>query len=106
MGVVVSPLFSYYGYSSTIIAIGAILCLGVGLVASVFAGMFLDKTKAYLCTLRIFCLIATFIFLSALWVAPIGNSFLAVSLLTIAGIAMVPVTPLGFAFAVELTHPI
>ena len=48
----------------------------------------------------------TICFLSAIWIAPLGNVFLVVTILIIAGIAMVPVTPLGFAFSVELTHPV
>ena len=101
-----SPLFTPYGYGSFLIAIGSVLCLGVGLIASVIAGIFLDRTKAYLKLLRVCCIMGTICFLSAIWIAPLGNKYLVVTILILAGIAMVPVTPLGFAFSVELTHPV
>ena len=105
IGVCINPLFSPYGYKPFVISVGAILCLTIGLAASVIASVFLDKTKKYLITLKICCIITTLVFLSSLWVVPLDNNILALSMLILSGIAMVPVTPLGFAFSIELTHP-
>lgn len=100
-----SPILSPW-YSPTFISIGAILCVVTGVIASVLVGIYLDRTKRYLQTLRIEAIIATVIFALSLWVVPSCNKYLVGIGLVVAGIATVPVTPLGFVFSIELTHPI
>lgn len=48
----------------------------------------------------------TIAFVLSLWVVPAENEILTGAGLIIAGIVTVPVTPLGFVFSIELTHPI
>ncbi len=48
----------------------------------------------------------TIAFALSLWVVPAENVILTGLGLIIAGMVTVPVTPLGFVFSIELTHPI
>jgi predicted MFS family arabinose efflux permease len=105
IGLVMSPVLNPYGYTSFFISMGAILCVVCGVIASILVGMFLDRTKKYLLTLRIEAWLAAFCFLMTIWIIPLHNDPLTLIFLILAGVAAVPITPLGFVFSIELTHP-
>jgi hypothetical protein len=106
IGVCISPLFKPFGYSTFFLSMGAIGCVVSGVVASVIVGIYVDRTKKFLSTLRALTILATFVFLMSLWVVPLDVVWIATITLVLAGIATVPVTPLGFVFSIELTHPL
>lgn len=106
VGVIISPLFSYFGYGTSFQSLGGALCILTGVVASVPIGKYLDVTKNYVKTLRILAFTSCFVFFNIFWVAPLKNDWICGALLVIAGVATIPVTPLGFIFSIELTHPI
>lgn len=106
IGVVISPLFTPYGYGVTFQSLGGMICILSGVVVSVPVGKFLDNTKKYLWTLRVLTFTSAVVFLNLLWVVPLHNDYIAGIALVMTGIATIPVTPLGFIFSIELTHPI
>ena len=105
IGLVMNPILLPYGYTSFFISMGAILCVVCGVIASVLVGMFLDRTKKYLLTLRIEAWFAAICFLMTIWIIPLHTDPVTLIFLVLAGVAAVPVTPLGFVFSIELTHP-
>ena len=106
MASVINPLLSPFGYSPGMIAIIGILFILMGVVSCLLVGFILDRTKKYLLTLRIICVSATLCGVLALWWLPLENNMLCYIVVALIGFTMVPIIPVGFAFATELTHPI
>ena len=77
-----------------------------GVLSMAVSGIIIDKTKAYLTTIRIISIVGTLSLLNALWVIPYGNFYITLGLCSILGGMMCPILPASFSFTVFLTHPV
>lgn len=106
IGVNLALLFESHGANSFEDSILGIIFVTVGAVCCFLSGIFLDRTNKYLFALRYVCLgtcisMVTAIFLSS------TNQFWALCIFSVmAGMSMVPIVPIAFAFAGEVTYPI
>jgi MFS transporter, FLVCR family, feline leukemia virus subgroup C receptor-related protein len=106
LGFVINPLLTPYGYTPTqISAIGVVFVL-TGSTASVLAGMFLDRTKKYLFTLRLVPCVSTLAAMIGFFLVPTGIFLWAAVTVGIAGFMMVPIISVSYNFATEVTHPV
>lgn len=105
VGAVVSYITEpYYDAIYNSLFAGAFLILGV--FASFFVGMYLDKTKAYK-KIIVLCTIGSMVFIGlSIFTLPYGNVALFTFTIGVVGIFVVPIIPVSYAFAVELTYPI
>jgi len=77
-----------------------------GVVAAFLSGAFLDKTKRFK-QFFIACAVVSLLCIAvAFWSLPYGNVYIFTANTSIAGMAIVPVISLGYAYAVQLTYPI
>lgn len=106
LGAVINNLVVPYGFTSGDASIFGAVFIVSGLIGSfVFSG-FLDKYNAYLKILRIVCFgslfFATMMIISLstgkVWLTTINISFL--------GFFILPIIPVSYSFAVELTFPV
>jgi FLVCR family feline leukemia virus subgroup C receptor-related protein len=88
-----------------IAALGGIFII-FGLISSIIAGVLLDKYSCYLKLYRAICAGTTITFALMLATFPLGNVWLVGVNLAIAGSIVIPIMPVGIAFACELTFPL
>ena len=106
LGAVINNLVTPYGFDSSASSIFGAVFIVSGLIGSFIFSSFLDKNQTYLKILRIVCL-GSLVFSSLMvfslnsqkiWLASLNISFL--------GFFILPVIPVSYSFAVELTYPV
>ena len=103
---ILSPLFQPYGYSPLLIAAMGGIFIIFGLISSIITGVLLDKYRCYLKLYRAICAGTAITFALMLATFPSGNVWLVGVNLAIAGAVVIPIMPIGVAFACELTFPL
>ena len=105
LGFVINPLFLPFGYTTTQISIFGATFVVFGSVAAVLIGIFLDRTKRYLLCLRAIPIGTFLLFVGASFVVRSGSFFASLLVVTLAGLACVPVIAVCYSFGTECTHP-
>lgn len=105
VGAVVSALTKPYGFSPTHNAIFGGTFILSGVTGSFVVSMILDKTQKFKRIINIigFCSILSII--AGYFTLPTGNVALFSINLVFVGASVIPVIPVSYAFAVELTYP-
>jgi len=80
--------------------------VSVGAVSCFSAGIFLDRTNKYLFALRFVTLGTCVSLVSAIFLSMTGNTGAIAVFGVMAGCTMVPIVPVAFAFAGEVTYPL
>lgn len=106
IGAILPLLFGPLGFGPFADSVfGAIFVL-CGAVACYAMGAYLDRTNKYISALR-YVLGATFgLFTISIYLIPTGFFYCEIIWSVAAGIFMVPIVPVGFSFASEVTHPV
>lgn len=105
MGAVVSNLTSPYGYSTSETALFGASFILAGVFASFGFSVVLDRTNRYKLCLNILTFGACFSVLGVIWSLPSKNELLLELNLILAGIFVLPMIPVAYGFAVEITYP-
>ena len=105
LGVVLDPFFGALGFSTGQISIAGGCTVIAGVSVSLVSGVLLDKYRKYLRTLRIICWGATVVFALAYSIFIFKSFWFLCIIATIIGGVLVPILPVGSAFAGELTFP-
>ena len=105
-GACIYPLFQPLGFSTTNISTMGVLVVFFGVVSSMMNGVLLKCYNKFLLMVRVQCF-GTFIFLSCA-VYLFQTSYLHVLALNmiVGAMFLVPMIPIGIAFAAELTFPV
>ena len=77
-----------------------------GFASMVISGKILDRTRAFLTSLRAVSVSLTLLICIAPWVIPSGSVVIACSWVFLIGVFMFPAFPICIAFSVRLTHPV
>jgi len=102
---IISSLTRDYGYSSTDNGLFGGVYILSGIIGSVIAGLLLDKFQKFKMTLIVTILVAIFANILIFYTLPSGKVWLFALNIALNGIGIVPVSPISYAFAVELTFP-
>ena len=108
LGAIIDNIANGYHYSSEQASIlGAVFIIS-GVVGAFVISTFLDKYNAYLKSLRIVCFGSLFFGIIMRITIPLGPDYFIYSCINIglAGFFIVPIMPVAFSFAVELTYPV
>ena len=106
IGVNLSLLFDSHGAGSFEDSVIGIIFVTVGAVCCALAGIFLDRTNKYLFALRYVCVGTCISMICAIFLSA-TNQFWALCIFSVmAGMCMVPIVPIAFAFAGEVTYPV
>ncbi len=105
IGVVLDPFFEGLKLPSSAVSIFGGIFVVTGVISSLIFGYLLDKYRKYLLTLRIISFGSLFVFgicygtfqTFNIWIIGINTMF--------AGVLIVPILPVGTAFAGEVTFP-
>ena len=103
---IVSNLLTPYGYSPAEASMIGILFISFGLVAAFGVSIKVDKNKKYLMTYRIICFGTLVCSLAFLITLPLRNTLVICLNNLLFGIFLVPLTPIGYSFSVEMTFPV
>ena len=110
---IMSFLFSFYNvpgepkiYSNSLISLYGACVSIVGVLSSLAAGAYLQKTQKYLLTTRLICVMVTLMVAAAIFTVPSGNHIVVGVNLVLLGIFMVPIIPVSMNFASEMTFPL
>ena len=106
LGFLVGLIFSAYGYQSFEISMAGMVFVLCGTIAVFCCGIYLDKTNKYLFSLRMISVTSTFAMASSMLLIPTGNIWCALFFGAVAGICIIPVVPVCYALATEVTHPV
>ncbi len=101
----ISSLTRDYGYSGGDNGLFGGVYIISGIVGSVIAGMLLDRFQRFKLTLILTILVAILANILIFMTLPTGNVFLFSLNIALNGVGIVPVSPISYAFAVELTFP-
>jgi MFS family permease len=77
-----------------------------GVVGSFIYGIILDKYNKYKLVLCILCFSSIGAITMAMFILPLGNVPLFALNLMIVGVSVIPIIPVSYGFAVELTYPL
>ena len=105
MSAVVASLTKPYNYSSFANAAFGGIFIIFGVVGSFILSIYLDKNPRYkliMLSIAILAILSTALSILSL---PTGNAALFGTNVAVMGFATIPMTPIAFAFAVELTYP-
>ena len=106
LSAIVSNLLSPYGYTPSEVSKAGILFICTGLVGAFAVSIKVDKSKKYLLTYQMI-VIGTLISSLAFHITlPLGNVYMLYLNNAFFGICLVPLTPIGYSFAAEMTHPV
>ncbi len=105
MASMISSLTRDYGYSGGDNGLFGGVYIISGIVGSVIAGMLLDRFQRFKLTLILTILVAILANILIFMTLSTGNVFLFSLNIALNGIGIVPVSPISYAFAVELTFP-
>jgi len=106
LSTIINPLLKPYGYSSSDSSFMAAICIGAGLAGAIVFGAYVDATKKFRRSYTIL-LIGSFGALLGLGfilqtrIIGLGMVFIAVL-----GFMMMPLLPLGYDLACEITYPV
>ena len=70
------------------------------MITELLAGPWLDRTKRYLCTLRSTVFATTAIAFSLIFIIPTGNYVMCFIGISMAGLTVGPILPVGFDFSI------
>ena len=104
--VFLSNLFKPGNYSTSDLSLIGVLSIAGGLFGSLFTGIFLDKTQAYLCVSRLQTFSCAILQGLAIWVIPSGNITLACAWCACIGFWFSMTFPCYINYSIILTHPI
>jgi hypothetical protein len=102
----ISPLFSSYYAKEDFISTIALIQILTSIVTELLTGPYLDRTKRYLCTLRTTVFATLGMTFALIFIIPTGNYLMCSIGISLTGLAMGPILPVGFDFGVQLTHPV
>jgi sugar phosphate permease len=105
LGAVVSSITKPYGYTSTDNAMFGATFIFAGVLSSFVIGVILDKTNKYKLILNILCVSSMITIVLAMFTLPSKSVPLVTANLALVGISVIPVIPVSYSFAVELTYP-
>ena len=105
LGAVVNFITEPYGYTSTDNSIFAGTLIFCGVLGSFVISVVLDKTAKYKLTCTLLGFGSTVALVCSIWTLPSGSVALFSINLALVGISVVPIIPVAYAFAVELTYP-
>lgn len=106
LSAIVSALTKPYGFKGTDNALFAVVFIVTGLVGTVFAGIMLDKYRKYKISIILIAIVAMIAYGLTYLTLPTGVAGYFAANLGLVGFGTLPVIPVCFAFAVELTYPI
>jgi MFS family permease len=106
LGFLVGSLFAIYGYKSFEISMAGMIFVACGTIAVFCFGIYLDRTNKYLFGLRMISVTSTISMASSMLLIPTGNIWCAIFFCAIAGSCIIPIVPVCFALATEVTHPV
>lgn len=95
-----------YGFSDDEAGIAGALLIVVGLVASAITSPILDRTKAFLLTIKISVPVLALCYLTFIWMPATGSIAGPYVVLSILGAACFILVPVVMEYLVEVTHPI
>jgi len=106
LGTILSPLLEPLEYTSGEIGIIGGVFIISGVVASIIVGALLGKNRKFLRWLRLISFISAFALMALAKTAANRNLVPLTINTVVAGFFLIPIIPCGFAFSVELTHPV
>ena len=106
VGAVVAALTTPYGYTSTHNAIFGGVFIFSGVSGSFVLGMILDRTQRFKLIINMISLSAIGFIGCGFFTLPSGSVALFSVNLMFIGFSVIPIIPISYAFAVELTYPI
>jgi FLVCR family feline leukemia virus subgroup C receptor-related protein len=105
-GAILSNLYSPFGYSGSDISLIGVVFVVSGLIGAPIYGYILDKTQKYLLALRVICVGTLVCGLMLFITIPAGNIYLLLANCSALGFFLLPIIPVGYSFASEITFPI
>jgi MFS family permease len=105
MSAVVASLTKPYHYSSLANAAFGGIFIIFGVIGSFILSIYLDKSPRYKFMIVSIALLAILSTALSIFSLPSGNAALFGSNVAVMGFATIPMTPIAFGFAVELTYP-
>lgn len=106
VGYIIDPLFLALNYTDTSVAFYSVAFVFTGSIAAVITGIYLDRTRRFLTTLRCIGIAGTVVFVAFIWIAPTKNPYLVGVTVCLAGLITVPIMAVGFTFGTETSHPV
>ena len=106
MGAVVAAITYPFGYRGADNAVFGGVFIFFGVFGSFVIGIVLDKTQKYKMTINIISLCAVGCIALGLVTLPSGMSWLFSINLAFIGFSVIPIIPIAYGFAVELTFPV
>lgn len=106
LGSVVSSITSPYGYTSIDNAIFGAVFIFSGVLGSFVIGILLDKYQKFKLTFNLLCITACIFIATNFYTLPSKSVPLLAVNLSIVGFSVIPIIPVSYAFAVELTYPV
>lgn len=105
IGAIISALTRPYGYTVTDTAwFGSLFVIG-GIIGSFSAGYLLDRYRKFRFSIILIAVVSIGLYLLAFWSLPSGNAYFFALNLGVIGFFAVPILPISYTFAVELTYP-
>lgn len=106
LGTVIEQVTSQYDFTSDDAGMfGAVFIVG-GLIGSIIAGVYVDSTKRFKVTIMIIGVTSLGSMASFIFTLPERDVLLTTIVCGLIGLTMVPILPIGFEFACEVTFPI
>jgi FLVCR family feline leukemia virus subgroup C receptor-related protein len=105
MGAIVASLTKPYQYSSTANALSGGIFIVFGVLGSFLISVLLDKYQKFKITILGLAVLSVISTALATVTLPYRNVPLFLANVSVMGFAAIPMTPIAFAFAVELTYP-
>jgi len=105
MSAIVASLTKPYCYSTFANAAFGGIFIIFGVIGSFILSIYLDKYPRYKLVMLFIAVIAILSTALSIFSLPTGNAGLFVANVALMGFATIPMTPIAFAFAVELTYP-
>jgi MFS family permease len=102
----ISPIFHPYYDSESLISLLGVIQILTSVITSILAGCYLDKSRKYLLTLRTTIIASTVVTTLMIFLIPIGNVPIVITIIAVFGLVGGPILPVGFDFSIQLTHPI
>lgn len=106
IGAIISSLTEPYHYHAKDNSIFGGLFISCGILGSVVAGFLLDKLRMYKKTIILMASMSLLLNGLNFYTMPLGNTYVLAANMAIFGFFAIPVTPVSFAFSVELSYPV
>lgn len=105
LGAIISAITLPYGYRIRDNAIFGAAFILSGILGAIAGGFLTEKYRKFKLSIQIVCILAAILTSMTLFTLPTGSVALLALNLGLVGFSLIPVMPLSFAFAVELTYP-